>query len=178
MKYALLIALSLLSSCIRSSPSSGKQVAVDPTKNYEEDLSALRNSYTSIKEEQEIEPKVEQSLSFVGEEPKNDNAAIANNLQKLKERNESLVEARGYRISIYSGNTRGEFESAKAYSLQHFPELEVYETYSQPTYRIKVGDFLNKMDAERYYAELVSRFPTAKIMADKISLKNSLNIKF
>jgi hypothetical protein len=54
--------------------------------------------------------------------------------------------------------------------------LEIYASYSQPTYRIKVGDFLKKMDAERYYAAIVSRFSSSKIIMDEISVQKSFKI--
>lgn len=166
-------------SCVRSVPSTSHQTEkkIDV---YEEDLSTVRPKYEleEIKSKpiEEVETPT-QVLALKGEEPLNDNKEIIEVLEKIKEKNKSLTDSQGFRISIFSGNDRSGFESAKSYIFQNFPELETYEAYSQPTYKVKVGDFMNRMDAERYYASLVSRFPTAKIMMDKIDVKRSLNIK-
>ena len=170
--------LFLMSSCIVRTPGTKQVATQDPTKEYKEDVSALRNTYiqTEIVESKKPEPKP--VVAFTAAEPINDNKAIELGLQRLKERNEQLVDAKGYRISVYSGNMKRDFEQAKSYLLQHSPEMEIYESYSQPTYKIKVGDFISRLDAERYFSQLIGRFPTSKIMVDKISLQKSLNLKY
>lgn len=167
-------------SCVRNVPTTSQQ-AEKKIDVYTEDLSAVRPSYEqdetekSELEKEEITSK--EVFSYSGEEPLNDNKAIEQVLVQIKEKNKSLTDSQGFRISIFSGNNRGSFEAAKSYIFQNHPELETYESYSQPTYKIKVGDFMNRLDAERYYASLVNRFPTAKIMMDKIDVKRSLNVK-
>lgn len=182
-KQTLLILFSLIffanAACVRTVPSTTQQAEKKITS-YEEDLSTVRPKYEQEqvkKNELEKAENTKEVLSFTGEEPLNDNMAINMVLGQIKEKNKSLTDAQGFRISIFSGNNRSSFEAAKSYIFQNHPELEIYESYSQPTYKIKVGDFMNRMDAERYYASLVNRFPTAKIMMDKIDVKRSLNIK-
>jgi hypothetical protein len=165
--------------CARNVPSTSQSNDVKIT-NYEEDLSAVRPTYETSEEKlTEIPTSTDKENVnlFKGEEPKNDNKEIEKVLEKIKEKNQSLTESQGFRISIFSENDRSGFESAKSFILQYYPELEIYESYSQPTYRVKVGDFMNRMDAERYYATLVSRFANSKIILDKIDVKKSLAIK-
>lgn len=179
-KILVFISLCVLSfSCARNVPSTSNSSEVKIT-NYEEDLSAVRPNYESEKQDIVDNPATtekEPVSLFKGEEPKNDNQEINKVLDKIKEKNQSLTESQGFRISIFSGNNRSGFEAAKSFILQYYPELEIYESYSQPTYRVKVGDFMNRMDAERYYATLVSRFANSKIILDKIDVKKSLAIK-
>lgn len=178
-QFVFILLFFAISSCVRSVPNTTQQADKKITS-YEEDLSTVRPKYDQEDIKEKANDKVEKPkdvLKFNSEEPLNDNKEINVVLDQIKEKNKSLTESQGFRISIFSGNNRGNFESAKSYILQHYPELESYESYSQPTYKVKVGDFMNRMDAERYYASLVSRFPTAKIMMDKIDVKRSLNIK-
>ncbi|RYF72669.1 MAG: SPOR domain-containing protein, partial [Cytophagaceae bacterium] len=50
-------------------------------------------------------------------------------------------------------------------------------SYQQPTYRLKVGDFMKKMDAERYFSKLRSIFTTAQLQPDKVDVRRGLLIK-
>ncbi len=142
---------------------------------YAENLSGVRPVVNGTSEVTPTE-KVAKKPSQKHLEPQSDNQKIENALAQLAKKNEKITDAQGYRLQIFTGNQRTDFELAKSYILQYFPELELYESYSQPTYRLKVGDFMKKADAERYYANLVGRFSTAKIIVDKIDLKKSFNI--
>lgn len=177
MKYFLYIFLftSFTFSCSRNitSKNGGESNAVS---NYEESLSGVRpkiDFQESVKKETEEDFDTK---AYVPEELKSENLKIDGVLSEISRHNSSISELPGYRLQVYSGNSRGGFEQAKSYILQHFPELEIYESYSQPTYRIKVGDFLKKMDAERYYASIVSRFSSAKVVMDNVDVQRSLKI--
>lgn len=180
MKSAIyIIFASVLSiSCARNITSNSSGGAND-VSSYEESLAAVRPKidYEDKAEKQVEVPKEELSnQSYVPEEPKNENAKIDQVLSEMARHNSSMSDLPGYRLQVYAGNNRGGFEQAKSYILQHFPELEIYESYSQPTYRIKVGDFLKKMDAEKYYYSIVSRFSSAKVIMDNVDVQRSLNI--
>ncbi|MCR9063257.1 MAG: SPOR domain-containing protein [Cytophagales bacterium] len=144
---------------------------------YEEDLSIVRPEIKSEVTVEENEPKEEMSTSaFKMNEPQNENSKIELALREIGEFNSSQTESAGFRIQIFSGNSRAEFDQVKGYIMQHFPELEIYESYSQPTYRVKVGDFLKRMDAERYYSSLLGRFSAAKITMETINIQRSFAI--
>jgi hypothetical protein len=144
---------------------------------YNEDLSVFRPKFD--KQEEAAEQKQEQAteVSDPGKDPKSVNNEVNAILDRVAERNKNASEAQGYRIQLWAGNSKAEFEGAKGYILQFFPELEIYASYSQPTYRIKVGDFLSKMSTEKYFSSIKSRFSSARIIADKIDLKKSLDLK-
>ena len=75
------------------------------------------------------------------------------------------------------GSTRKDADDAKLYTYQTFPELNPYLMYSQPTYRVRIGDFMNRIDAERYLEQVRTRYASAVVLAEKIDLKKSLLIK-
>jgi hypothetical protein len=50
-------------------------------------------------------------------------------------------------------------------------------SYQQPIYKVKVGDFLNRMDAERYYANMKIYYPSAMILPDKVEIKKGMMVK-
>ena len=85
--------------------------------------------------------------------------------------------APGYRVQVYVGNERAAADAAKLQLYQQFPELSAYMTYQQPTYRLKVGDFMRRMDIDRYMPKLKAVFPSAQSQPDKVDLRRGLLIR-
>lgn len=61
---------------------------------------------------------------------------------------------KGYRLLITTTRNRDEANNTKAAILQSFPDQRVYLSYLSPYYRVKVGNFITKDDAENFKAEL------------------------
>ncbi|MBR6334318.1 MAG: SPOR domain-containing protein [Bacteroidales bacterium] len=77
----------------------------------------------------------------------------------------------GYRIQIMAisgSNARTRMESAKANIKADYPSLPVYATYQEPYFRIRVGDFTNRIDAYRMLQRILPQYPSAYIIADQI----------
>ncbi|WP_026262056.1 SPOR domain-containing protein [Spirosoma panaciterrae] len=98
-------------------------------------------------------------------------------LDTIATQNRSIRYAPGYRIQVYVGNQRQEAEAAKLLISQNFPELSPYLTYNQPTYKLKVGDFMRRLDAERYYSSIHRFVSAAQLQPDKVDIRRSLLIK-
>lgn len=105
------------------------------------------------------------------------NRKIDDQLTLIGERNRSIRYASGYRIQIYIGNERQQAEAAKLQIYQNFPELAAYLSYNQPTYKLKVGDFMRRIDAERYFSQIKPLISTAMLQPDKVDVRRSLLIK-
>ena len=77
----------------------------------------------------------------------------------------------GYRVQIFMeiGNDAiAHAESMKSSFSAAFPELPVYLTYEQPYYRLRVGDFRNRVEAEKYVRLIKPQFNLAFVTADMI----------
>ena len=98
-------------------------------------------------------------------------------LDTIADQNRSIRYAPGYRVQVYVGNQRQEVESVKLMIYQNFPELSAYLSYSQPTYKLKVGDFMRRLDAERYYASIRQLIASAQLRPDKVDVRRSLLIR-
>ncbi|ARK13514.2 SPOR domain-containing protein [Fibrivirga algicola] len=98
-------------------------------------------------------------------------------LDTIAVQNRRVRYAPGYRVQVYVGNERAAADAAKLQLYQLFPELSAYMSYQQPTYRLKVGDFMKKMDAERYFSKLKSAFAAAQLQPDKVDVRRGLLIK-
>jgi len=80
--------------------------------------------------------------------------------------------ASGYRILVMNSNDRKKVFDAKARIYQLYPELKPYLLYQAPFYKLKVGNFRTKEEAEEYLTELSRDFPKGLfIVRDIIEVK-------
>lgn len=98
-------------------------------------------------------------------------------LDTIATQNRSVRYAPGFRIQVYVGTQRQEVDATKLLIAQNFPELSPYLSYNQPTYKLKVGDFMRRMDAEWYYASIRRLIESAQLQPDKVDIRRSLLIK-
>jgi hypothetical protein len=76
----------------------------------------------------------------------------------------------GFTIQVYSGLKREEALNTKKELTSTLPDLQTEVQYSQPNFRVKVGKYFNRLDAQRDYVEVKRHFPTAIIIPDKVSI--------
>ena len=80
--------------------------------------------------------------------------------------------AAGYRILIVSSNDRNKVIDAKTKMYREFPELKAYMMYQSPFFRLKVGNFRERTDAEEYLSEIQRIYPTGVyVVTDTIEVK-------
>lgn len=84
--------------------------------------------------------------------------------------------APGYRILVISSNNRNKVIEAKTKMYQEFPELRAYMMYQSPFFRLKVGNFRDRADAEVYLADIQRLFDRGVyIVPDTIELRPDLD---
>lgn len=77
---------------------------------------------------------------------------------------------RGYRVQIYYGVDRNIAFSRKADFMRRYPGTKVYMVYTQPQYRVKVGDFATREDAGDLYREMISIYGACMIVPDYVTI--------
>jgi len=159
----------------------GKKALISSSgSDYREDLSQVRPRFEYV--EPVIEKKTEtKNTPVTSPKTGNDKTLYINKrletvLDTMSRQNKSIRYISGYRIQIYVGNVRQEADAAKSYVYQAFPDLTPYVSYSQPTYRVKVGDFMYRSDAEQYLDQIKEQYFSAVILADRVEIKKSLLI--
>ncbi|MFC5409192.1 SPOR domain-containing protein [Larkinella bovis] len=180
---ALLVGLSgWISSCASSKKTASRASSTD-YNNYTYDLSATRPKYSvsaatpSSPPAPATRPAPENRRTLPMAEPMHINKKLDAVLDTISVKNRTIRYAQGYRIQIYVGNERTEVDRVKRFTYQNFPELNPYTTFRQPTYRLKVGDFMRRLDAERYLAQLKQQFSSATLLPDRIEIRRSLSVK-
>ena len=78
----------------------------------------------------------------------------------------------GFRLLVINTNKREDALAAKTKIYSYFPELKAYLLYQSPYFKLKVGNFKERKEAEVYQKKLNSFFPKGVfIMNDIVELK-------
>lgn len=78
------------------------------------------------------------------------NPSIAAYIQKHKEIVARTRTMPGYRVQVFVGIEREPANKAKADFLSKFPGVDCYLLFIEPSYRIRVGNFLTRIQAENF----------------------------
>ena len=77
----------------------------------------------------------------------------------------------GYRIHIFMEIGNEALDHAKAVKSQFekaFPDIPIYLTYVEPYFRLRAGNFRNRVEAEKCLRRIKPRFKEAFVTADMI----------
>ena len=78
----------------------------------------------------------------------------------------------GYRIQIFfdSGiNSSDRAKQARDEFLFLFPDIPAYVSWKAPNYRVRVGDFRNRLGAENTLQSILIGYPNAWVIKDEIN---------
>lgn len=79
----------------------------------------------------------------------------------------------GYRIQIFfDSGTNSKIRAQAIYDAfrERYPGTGAYLTFKAPNYKVRVGDFRTKIDAQRFLNEIIIEYPNAWIITEKINL--------
>jgi len=78
----------------------------------------------------------------------------------------------GFRIQVANTNDRNQALAAKTKVYQLYPELKVYLLYQAPYFRLRVGNFKTRPEAEPYLKTMTKEFQgNVTIVRDTIEVK-------
>src|SRR5688572_3231932 len=78
----------------------------------------------------------------------------------------------GYRIQIYFGTDRVRAQEIRAEFMRYFPESGAYLVYQAPNFKVRVGDFKSRLEAQGFLNSLNDRYTPAFVIPDEIRLPN------
>ena len=138
---------------------------------YSEDLSIWRpkptatstpatttNGTTEVKQTQYVEPKYAV------------NKQLDNVLDSIDRFNIARKFIDGFTIQVYSGLKREDALNTKKSLTTSFPDLISEVEYAQPNFRVKIGRYFNRIDAQKDYILVKKNFPTAIVIPDKVAI--------
>jgi hypothetical protein len=77
----------------------------------------------------------------------------------------------GFRVQIFSGLDRALVYSEQVKFKTRYPGISSYISYTQPNYKLRVGDFRTRLEAEKLMNELKKYYNSMFIFSEMIILK-------
>jgi len=131
-----------------------------------EDLSGYRPTY----------PAAENTTAPVRATPTNHvNEQVEVLMDTVASVNKNIKYAQGYRILAYNGSERQTVMDLRKAILRRVPEEKDYLTYQQPNFRLKIGDFFSRIEAQQVLNRIQDLIPNAQIVQDQITINKTIN---
>lgn len=141
------------------------------TERYKEDLSVLRPNYEK--------PEAHEDTLATGAEE--DYSNITPKYHVTKELNSILDSINvlkrdvryidGFTIQVYSGTNSEEARLTRGKVFSLIPEADPILKFDEPNFKVKVGKFYSRIEAQKTYAKLRADFPKAIIIPERIYIQ-------
>ncbi|MGC1243031.1 MAG: SPOR domain-containing protein [Chryseosolibacter sp.] len=76
----------------------------------------------------------------------------------------------GFTIQVYSGIKREDALNVKKKLSQSLPDLRSEVEYRQPNFRVRSGQYLTRMEAQKDYLSVKRHFPNAIVIPDRVPM--------
>ena len=166
LSICLSLALVFGSACASISARSGGGADKKATagKEVTEDLSAYRPKY----------PAADASDPAASVAPTHHvNEKVAVLMDTVASVNKNIRYAQGYRILAYNGSERQTVMDLRRSIIARLPDEKDYLTYQQPNFRLKVGDFFSRIEAQQVLNQIADLIPNAQIVQDQININKT-----
>tara|TARA_A100001035_G_scaffold102014_1_gene79854 strand:- start:4060 stop:4452 length:393 start_codon:yes stop_codon:yes gene_type:complete len=90
-------------------------------------------------------------------------------IYKYKNINSSKNGINAYRIQIHFASKKSEINKMKLKFIEQYDEIPIYLSYTSPYYKLRVGNFRTKYEAEKMKNKFVSSFPGSYIVKEFFS---------
>lgn len=115
-----------------------------------------------------LSQKVDDS-SYVNRDPRIDRL-----VEKHRQYNQANPGVDGFRVQIFfdsGNNSKKAAQTAREKFMETFPDVPAYLTFNTPYYRVRVGDFRTKLEAEGFLFQLSSVYPNAFTVPDRVLIE-------
>jgi hypothetical protein len=144
------------------------------TVDYNEDLSVHRTSY-DFNSPEETTPAPRNAGGNISPEPGvNVSKDITEELNQLTyevaDRNKDVKTIQGFTVQVYSGTSREQARLAQQQVFHVLTDIQPEIVYVQPNYKVQVGKFVERLEAQKTYSMLKQEFPSALIIPQRIKI--------
>lgn len=91
-------------------------------------------------------------------------------VRKQKEQGLLNQSMHGYRIQIYFGGVRQKASEVKLDFNSRYPDIQAYLSYQQPNFKVRIGDYRSRYEAQKFLKEIEGLYPTSFIVPDEVRL--------
>jgi len=78
------------------------------------------------------------------------------------------IKVRGFRVQIFAGASRNQAFSEQTRFRNMYKDIDPYITYDEPNYRVKVGDFRSRSEANAFMRELRQYFSNVFVFSENV----------
>lgn len=144
------------------------------TVDYNEDLSVHRTSYDFNSPEEAPSAPRNAGGNISPEPGVNVSKDITEELNQLTDevadRNKDVKTVQGFTVQVYSGTSREQAEQVQRQVYHVVPDVQPEIKYMQPNYKVQVGKFVERLEAQKTYSMLKQEFPSSLIIPDRIRI--------
>jgi hypothetical protein len=165
--FSLAVLILFASSC--STVKTGKTKTSDQKSAYSEDLTAYRPE-PAVSEEQ---PSDTISIETVTNSAYLDQTARLNTVLDT-----AAIYARttikyidGFTIQVYGGDDRALAKDFRLNLIRNFPSTEPRMVFEQPNYKVRVGQYYTRLEAQHLFTQVKQVFPKAILIPARIYVK-------
>jgi hypothetical protein len=145
--------------------------AQNTSKPYIEDLSAYRPKF-ELKKDTSQKAISQNATDRPSVKPtKNVNSKLDAVLDSIDKQNLQKKFIDGFTIQLYSGQSKEEAMSVKQRVIEELANLTANLQYLQPKFRVSVGGYFSKLEAQKDLVRLKSFFPSAILVPEKIQVR-------
>ncbi len=137
---------------------------------YSEDLSRVRPEYV-MPEDTITTPVAGNSQSTPDVIPANDITFEINDvLDQTDDFRKGVNAIDGYTIQVYSGTSSDDARKIRGKLLSLLPQDDAELFYDEPNFKVKVGAFYTRIEAQKSFSVVKEEFPNAIIIPDRIPI--------
>jgi hypothetical protein len=110
-----------------------------------------------------------ENLSYVNRDPRIDRL-----IEKHRQYNQANPGVDGFRVQIFfdsGNNSKKAAQTAREKFMEAHPDVVAYLTFKAPYYRVRIGDFRTKLEAEGFLFQLATAYPNAFTVPDRIQIE-------
>ena len=138
---------------------------------YHEDLSVNRPKFVIANDTTRRLPETDPVQTVAIKPTRNVNTKVDGILDSIDRFNLTKRFVDGFTIQVYSGQKREDAMNTKQKIIEDTPELIANLQYIQPKFRVTVGHYFTKLDAQKALTRLKRYFATAILVPEKILMK-------
>lgn len=97
-------------------------------------------------------------------------ARINELVAQKKEYNKKVNSYPGYKIQIYYGSEKECYEIEEEFNSQ-FPEIQTSIIFSTPQWKLQVGNYRTRLEADKGILKIKKEYPSAIVLATDIELE-------
>ncbi len=161
----LLLAGAILNGCAAQLAGSNSSTA------HSENLSAYRPKITGDSSKKEAPVLASAEKVYVATPVLNVNKKVDTVLDSIDRINHSKKFVDGYTLQVYSGTNREEAMDTKRRMSSSVPDLSAALQYNQPKFRVTVGSYFSRLEAQKDLTHIKQFFPNTILVPERVPIR-------